>query len=43
MTRYRKIETETLGDKQGKVKVNALLNAMVDTPGRIVLARQLVM
>jgi len=35
MTRYRKIEAETLGDKQGEVKDNALLNALVDRPAAI--------
>ena len=30
MTHYQKMEADTLGDKQGKVKVKALFNALVD-------------
>ena len=30
-TRYQSMDAETLGDKQGKVKVKTLLNALVDT------------
>lgn len=28
--RYQKMEAETLGNKNGKVKVNALLNSVLD-------------
>ena len=31
MTRWQKMEAETLGDKQGEVKAKALLNALDDT------------
>ena len=31
ITLYQRIDAETLGDKQGEVKVKALLNALVDT------------
>ena len=31
ITRYQSMDAETLGDKQGKVKVSTLLNALVDT------------
>ena len=31
ITRYQKMDAETLGDKRGEVKVKALLNALVDT------------
>jgi len=31
MTRYQKKKAETLGDKQAEVKVNVLLDALVDT------------
>ena len=31
ITRYQKMDAETVVDKQGKVKVKALLNALVDT------------
>ena len=31
MTRYQKMEGQTLGDEQGKIKVKALLNALIDT------------
>ena len=31
ITCYQRIDSETLGDKQGEVKVKALLNALVDT------------
>ena len=38
------MEAETLGDEQGKVKVKALLNTLVDTQeaikAELVLARQ---
>ena len=35
MTRYQNMEAETLGDKQGKVKVKALLSALVDKQSKI--------
>ena len=31
ITRYQKMDAEILGDKQGEVKVKALLNALVHT------------
>ena len=31
ITRYQKMDAEKLGDKQGEVKVKALLNALVHT------------
>ena len=31
ITRYQTIDAETVGDKQGEVKLKALLNALVET------------
>ena len=31
ITRYQRIDAETLGDKQGEEKVKALLNVLLDT------------
>ena len=31
MTRWQKMQAETLGDEQGRVKVKALLKTLIDT------------